>query len=202
MDRPYRKTTPRVVHGQVKSKNRRFITTRLFDFGRTSPEIFRERPGQGYRHVVQQRDIPKFVALLPEWRELSAGLCSILLAENRGGCDGWHEPGLIALCAWEGWSPVTRERSYVDEHRTIFDRLCIACEPIPDSERMLCHFSENQARAFLLLHVFLHELGHHHDRMTTRSREEAVRGEAYAEAWALEHEARIWDRYTRVFEVF
>lgn len=164
--------------------------------------VFRERPGRGYRHVVRQRDIPKFVSLVPSWDELSVGLSSILLAGASSRCDGWHEPGLVALCAWEAWSPVSRDRAYVDAHRDIFDRLCIVREPVADSERVLCHFSENQARAFLLLHVFLHELGHHHDRMTTRTKEDAARGEAYAEAWALENEARVWDRYTRAFEVF
>ncbi len=202
MFRAYRKTTPRVVHGQVKAKNNRALTRGLVDPSRTAPEIFRERPGEGHRHVVSQRDLWTFTRLLPEWSELADGLSAILLAEHDGACDGWHSPGVVALCAWEAWSPVVRGRSYVEEHRAIFERLCIACEPGEDPEDLLCHVSENQARAFMLLHVFLHELGHHHDRMTTRSKASASRGEPYAEAWALEHEGRVWDRYTRAFEIF
>lgn len=164
--------------------------------------VFRERPGRGHRHVVRQRDVHAFVSLLPAWSDLSAGLDTVLLAGAERSCDGWHVPGLVAICAWEAWSPVVRRRSYVDEHRAIFDRLCIRREPSADADMLDCHFSENQARAFLLLHVLLHELGHHHDRMTTRSKRAAARGEPFAEAWALENEARVWDRYTRTFEVF
>ncbi|MBS2016275.1 MAG: hypothetical protein JST00_25555 [Deltaproteobacteria bacterium] len=164
--------------------------------------MFRDRPGRGHRHVVRQRDIHRFVTLIPKWSELASGLDAILLAERDPGCDGWHVPGLVALCAWEAWSPVLRDRAYVDEHRSLLDRLCVAREPAEDPRHVLCHFSENQARAFLLLHVLLHELGHHHDRMTTATKRATSRGEAYAEAWARENEARVWESYTRAFEVF
>lgn len=164
--------------------------------------VFRDRPGRGHRHVVRQRDVHAFVSLLPAWGTLARGLDAVLLAENERGCDGWHVPGLVALCAWEAWSPVVRERKYVDDHADILDRLGVAREATDDPDSMLCHFSDNQARAFLLLHVLLHELGHHHDRMTTRAKLRSERGEAYAEAWARENEARVWERYTRTFEVF
>ena len=47
--------------------------------------------------------------------------------------------------------------------------------------------------------IFLHELGHHHDRMTTRSRRGTARGEAYAENYALAYADRIWDGYVDAF---
>ncbi len=47
--------------------------------------------------------------------------------------------------------------------------------------------------------VFLHELGHHHDRMTTRSRSQAARGERYAETYANRYAERIWDAYQAEF---
>jgi hypothetical protein len=67
--------------------------------------------------------------------------------------------------------------------------------------RWVAEWTEDQARAFQLLHVFLHELGHHNDRMTTCSGRRAARGEAYAEQFALELATYIWDDFTRVFHV-
>ncbi len=52
----------------------------------------------------------------------------------------------------------------------------------------VCHFSDWQVRAYQLLHIFLHELGHHHDRY-------ADNGEDYAEHYARKYESAIWDRY-------
>jgi len=49
------------------------------------------------------------------------------------------------------------------------------------------------------MHVLLHELGHHHDRMTTRSQVDAGRGELYAELYANKYMDRIWEDYVRVF---
>lgn len=45
---------------------------------------------------------------------------------------------------------------------------------------------------FQLLHVLPHELGHHRDRMTTRSRISAARGEPFAERYANEVFERLW----------
>jgi len=45
----------------------------------------------------------------------------------------------------------------------------------------------------------LHELGHHHDRMTTKSKRTASRGEGYAERYALAYADRIWESYLNEF---
>jgi hypothetical protein len=66
-----------------------------------------------------------------------------------------------------------------------------------DDEQL--EWTESQARACQLLHVLLHELGHHHDRMTNRSKTRAARGEPYAERYALRYEAGIWDAYLQEF---
>ncbi len=52
------------------------------------------------------------------------------------------------------------------------------------------------------LHILLHELGHHHDRITTRSRRRASRGESYAEQYARTYEERIWADYLRRFPLY
>lgn len=65
----------------------------------------------------------------------------------------------------------------------------------PTSVRSNCP----EIRAYQLLHVALHELGHHHDRMTTKSKRRASRGEGFAERHALNYGDRIWERYLEAF---
>jgi len=48
--------------------------------------------------------------------------------------------------------------------------------------------------------VLVHELGHHHDRMTSPRRRDATRGERYAEEYARRYEQTIWSKYCRVFK--
>jgi hypothetical protein len=64
---------------------------------------------------------------------------------------------------------------------------------------VLCKWTEETARAYQLLDVLLHELGHHHDLMTTRSRWNAARGEPFAEAYARRYADVIWDAYMMTF---
>ena len=49
------------------------------------------------------------------------------------------------------------------------------------------------------MHVFLHELGHHHDRITTRSMQTPSRGEGYAEEYAHRYGEQMWQKYFDVF---
>ncbi len=83
-------------------------------------------------------------------------------------------------------------------HQDIFERLGVPCGETTDGY-FLCKFDEVTIRDYQLLHILLHELGHHHDRMTTRTQKRSGRGEKYAEDYALQHEAAIWERYHRVF---
>src|SRR4051795_2626468 len=62
-------------------------------------------------------------------------------------------------------------------------------------------WTETQARAYQLLHVLPHELGHHHDRMTTRSRGNAARGEPFAEAYAHRVLDPLWPADARAFRL-
>ena len=61
--------------------------------------------------------------------------------------------------------------------------------------RLHSKWTADQARAHQLLCTFLHELGHHHDRMTTKYKQSADRGEKYAESYARRYTELIWDRY-------
>lgn len=54
-------------------------------------------------------------------------------------------------------------------------------------------FDRCTAAAYQLLHVFLHELGHHIDAMALPDRGVCRRGENYAEQWAIRCADLIWD---------
>ncbi len=197
MNQMNRKSAPRVSQGRVQKKNNIEWTASYYDTPPPSLTIDRRRPGAGYRHVLKQRDIEAFIALLPDWAELSRGLNAIVLAPGEYSVGGWHTPGVVGICAWEADLWVDYSAGHYADHQAVFDRLGVSSHVIEKS--VMCEFTEAQAQAYQLLHIMLHELGHHHDRMTTRSRIRASRGEPYAEAYALTYEAQIWERYQETF---
>jgi hypothetical protein len=163
--------------------------------------VERHKPGFGYRHVLKQRDVAAFLRLLPDWSELSQGLNAVVLAPGEFDCDGWHVPGVVTICAWERglWREVSS--GWYAGHRELLERLEVPCDQTAEGS-FLCKFKEASIRAYQLLHVLLHELGHHHDRMTTRSRKDSCRGECYAEEYAWRYEALIWDSYQESFGLY
>lgn len=192
-----RKSAPGVSSGRVQKKNNPEWTANYYTTAPPSLVIDRQRPGQGYRHVLMQRDVEKFIRLLPDWAELSRGLNAIVLAPGERNTDGWHTPGVVGVCAWEAGLWIDYAVGHYEDHKAIFERLSVASHEIANG--LMCEFTEDQARAYQLLHILLHELGHHHDRMTTRSQVRAARGESYAESYALAYEARIWEQYQEEF---
>ena len=195
-----RKSTPDVIAGRVQKKNAwgRSLSD-YYDVPQRHPIIDRKRPGSGYRHVLTKRDIDQFIPLLPDWDALSKGLNAIVLAPGEWNICGYHVPGVVHVCAWEAdlWTLVTA-RLY-EEHRDIWERLGVPCER--QGADYLCQWCEPTIRAYQLLHILLHELGHHHDRMTTRSQVRTGRGEPYSESYARRQETLIWDRYWQVFNL-
>jgi hypothetical protein len=166
------------------------------------PLVVRERPGAGYMHLLRRRDVRDFCDLLPEWPELSRGLNAIVLAEGEYGADGWAGVGTVAICAWHDSLALDYVPAYYEQHADIIERLGVPAERGEDSdgEFVAVRWTKPTARAFQLLHILLHELGHHHDRMTTASLpDNAPRGEPFAEAYARRHEAVVWDRYLERF---
>jgi hypothetical protein len=195
-------STPAVVNGIVQRKNRAAETPSFYNTPQDVPAVHRERPGPGHRHLLRKHDIVEFISILPEWAELSRGLNAIVLACGPGDADGWYreQPGIVVVCAWPRAIWVDLHHEYVGEHRRTFDRLGVKVTRKPGDRGMrVGRFSEAQARAYQLLHILLHELGHHHDRMTTRAQRETGRGESYAEQYALRYEDLIWERYCQVF---
>ena len=188
---------PRVKSGRQYRGERSWSVPRDRNSAGSFPQIYRKHPGVGHRHVLMVRHVRDFLSILPDWEALSVGLNAIFLAPERAGCDGFHRPGLVAICAQpRNLSQLVLNPDYVHRHRDIFDRLGV---PIEETEAgHLVHFTELTLRTYQLLHVFLHELGHHHDRMTTRSQRRASRGEGFAEIYARSRAEAVWARYFEV----
>jgi hypothetical protein len=192
-----RKTAPKVKLGKVQRKNNWAETPDADYMAGTTVVFQRERAAKGFRHIVGKRDLERFISLLPDWGELAVGLEVILLAPGDEDCDGWHCDGWVALEARPRalWELVSN--SYYREHRKVYELLGVPV--LKRSPGVEVQYTENSLRAFQLMHVLLHELGHHHDRMTTRSQRQSARGESYAEQYALRYMGEIWDSYITEF---
>ncbi len=199
MRRSQRKTGTKVRNGKVTRKNRTDLSNHYSQIRQAETVIDRLRPGDGYKHYLTIADVKRFIQLLPNWNELSDGLDAIILAEG-GDAMGWHWDGVVAVGAWEREFTLDWDTTFVNAHSDILNRLGVEYEPIEDDpEGVLCYFDEASIKGFQLMHVLLHELGHHHDRMTTKSRVRSARGESFAETYALKYADRLWDDYFREF---
>ena len=193
-----RKVTPKVVNGHIQKKNRHDLTASIW----TTEDfiIEKERPGRGYRHILSKADLLSFFQIIPDWESHCQGLLGVRLTAGESGFDGlYYYAGIICIPAWERdhWRLVTD--SFFQEHRALFNRL-----GVPHLFRKgvwELQFTEETVRAYQLLHIFLHELGHHRDRMSTRKRELPSRGENFAESWAYTFERKVWDGYQEEFGI-
>jgi hypothetical protein len=195
-----RKTSPKVIGGLTQKKNKWAFTDGYYDTEQPFPVIDRKRLGKGYRHLLKQKDVYDFISILPDWNELSFGLNAIVLAPGSEDTFGYHYAGVVHICAWDEniWCDLSDDG--YEAERYILERLGVACEAIEGG--MLCKFTEQTARAHQLLATLLHELGHHHDRMSTKSKFQTARGEAYAIEYAKNYSERIWTEYQETFGVF
>ena len=179
---------------QRKNRNRPTAHERLV--------LHREAPGHGFRHVVSKRDVVEFVELIPDWPRLSERLKAVRLIPSLSRCDAYHqffdreETGVIALCAWPEDLWVWLNREYFEGHASLFRKLGVCFET--DGKDVHCRFTEDQARAYTLLHVFMHEPGHHYDRITQKHWG-VKRGEAYAENFANSRFAQLFPAYVGAF---
>jgi len=196
-----RKTSPRVKDGKTQRKNRSSVTPSPYNTPQPYPVIDRERPGRGYKHLIRKSDLDRFVRIVPDWDELARGLDVIVQASGEDNCLGWCDPGIVAICAWErkiSWDDC--DLDFYEEHQRFFSKIDVPCSR--NGKYWSVGFDEKTAKAFQLIHVLVHELGHHHDRMTTRSKKHAARGEGYAEEYAERHEDEILRRYICEFELY
>lgn len=193
-----RKSAPGVKAGRVQRKNRSARTPYYPEVPGQGPAFVRERPGAGYRHLLLVADVKAFVELIPGWAELSRGLRAVMLVGGDPECFGWHTPGFVALCAWPRTLWVSVNSTFFGCEQPLLDRLGVERVAGGD-DAIVCRFTEAQASAWQLLSTLLHELGHHHDRMSTRPRNRTARGEPYAEAFAHAGADVMFERYAERF---
>jgi len=190
------RTATRVKDGRVQPKNRNRPTSH------TGCVLDRESPDRGFQHVLTKADLQAFIDIIPEWDRYSERLERIVLARPDASHDGMHlfyhreESGVIHLYAWSEDLWVEMAQPHFHAHRHIFDRLGVRHDI--RAESACCYFSKAQARAYTLLHVFLHELGHHFDRIQQKHRS-ASQGEAYAEHFANSRLDQLLPRYEQIF---
>lgn len=163
----------------------------------TFPPIHRQDPTAGHRHILTKSDVARFIRLIPDWDAASNGLRAIVLAGAREDCDGWYREGVLAICAWTSHMTWDLDIPWYQAHRGLFDRL--GADIDIDRGEITCHWTESTVRAYLLLHVFLHELGHHVDRVASGAAGRFPGGEAWAERFAFEYESLVFERYVEEF---
>src|SRR5437588_6443657 len=131
-----RKVTPKVVRGKVQKKNSHAITFNYWDHDPGYPVIDRERPGAGYQHLLNKSDVQRFIDILPDWDELSKGLKAVVLAADEPGAYGWHDVGVIGICAWDRCLWQEYNAKFFKEHSAVFKRLGVQVELLPDGEAL------------------------------------------------------------------
>ena len=195
-----RKTSPKVRDGKVQRKSRWEMPANYYNTPQNELVFDRERPGHGFKHLMRLDDVRRFIGLLPMWGELSEGLNAVVLARGEEDVHGWCYPGVVALCAWDREIALkSTNDAFYQEHKSLFEKLGIPC--VQAGKRWHIEFDALTAKAFLLVHVLVHELGHHHDRITTRSQWESSRGEGYAEDYAVRYEDAVLEAYVREFDL-
>jgi hypothetical protein len=131
----------------------------------------------------------------------------VVLVKSCPACDPSGERGgefaaepICIQCGSE-WYPFSRDaRKDLYDELSDFDRkVNRSLETTPRAFGHLAEFNPATVQAFLLINVLVHELGHHHDCMTSHRQRDCTRGERYAEEYARRHEAAIWSHYCRVF---
>jgi hypothetical protein len=195
-----RRTATKVRDGRVQKKHNWEADGRDI-FARSQDEVRLERrdPGPEGRHVVTIAQLRAFIALLPNWDEVADGLDAIVLDEEQD-CMGWHSTGVVAVCAWErGLWWEEGDPSFEEDHRDLMDLLDV--KRVRRENLLQVQWTEPQARAFQLLHILPHELGHHNDRVTTRRQRHAARGEPYAESYAHRVLDEVWPSYAKRFGI-
>jgi len=196
-----RKSTPKVTAGKVRKKNSWTLSPDYFDAPVPRMVIIdRRRPRPGYKQFLSTSDIYQFLELLPDWNELAVGLNAIVLAAGSKWYFGYHQPGVVQIFAWPSDLWIELGGEYYERDKDILDLMGVERERIGEGV-YLCKFDEWSVKAFQLTRVLLHELGHHHDRMTSRRQARCGRGEPYAEEYAVRYGAEIWDAYVRTFKL-
>src|SRR5262249_16328008 len=144
-------------------------------------------------------DVQRFLRCVPDWEAHAEGLHAIVLGNSDDAMGEYDHRGIIHLHSWDADLFWECKRAFFEEHRETLrrigvpdDEVAVAGAPIlaEDGDPIVpLYFDERSARAFQLVHIFLHELGHHRDRMEKAG--QWGRGEEFAESWAVRMEALV-----------
>jgi len=202
-----RKTSPKVIGGHVQRKNNHVKTAQQGWI------VDRRSPNRNYQHVVSKRDIHDFIEIIPDWEKISKGIKSIILDSGDYDYDGcythnYHEnTGVIWLSAWRKNLWVELNEFYYKEHSWLIKILGVVnerkTELVDEREEIfwICYFTESQAKAFMLMHIFLHELGHHVDKLRSKNKRRVLSGEPFAEKYSIRRFHEIWPIYVNKFGI-
>ena len=192
-----RKSAIRVKEGTVQKKNRHTKTPNYWNTYQDDIQIDVENPGKDFKHFLKKRDIKLFLEILPNREEIDFRFDAVVLTYGSHSLDGWYRNGVIGICAWVKSMSREMNKEYFEDHKAIFEKLNVKYTMKEDF--VMCDFTENQIKAFQLLHILLHEIGHHHDRINTKKKSTCGRGEKYAESYAYKYEQVIWNEYFKHF---
>ena len=193
-----RKTSPKVIGGLVQRKNNHTKTARI------GYVVDRVPAGKGFVHVMKKKDIHDFTDIIPNWQNVCDGIESIVLDQGDDYVDGLYRhysyegTGIIWLSAWSEQLWVDFSEEYFEEHKWHFDKLGINYNKNKKGD-WSCHFTKSQAKAFMLLHIFLHELGHHIDKMRSKNQSIMRGGEEFAEKYANDMFEKVYPDYVVKF---
>ncbi|NDV81425.1 hypothetical protein [Bacteroides sp. 51] len=192
-----RRTATRIKKGTAQKKNRHERTPNYWNTRQDIIQIDVENPGKGYKHFLKKRDVKQFLEILPNREEIDIEFDAIVLEHGDFYRDGRYRDGVICITAWRKEMTMEYGLGYFYAHKSLFDKLGVRYTLKEDY--VICDFTENQIKAYQLLHILLHELGHHHDRINSKSKRRCGRGEKYAESYAFKYEEIIWNRYFEYF---
>jgi hypothetical protein len=198
--RPVRKTNPGVRGGKVQKKNWDGTTHNFYDHDEPELVIQRRKPGAGARHILANEDIRRFIGIIPEWEKWSKRLRAILMSAHHEYYLGvYNTEGVIKISAWPRSLWVEISDAFYKIEAPLIERIGAETERL--SWGYLVKYTEEQAKAAQLLGTFLHELGHHVDRVSSRNTDDCHRGEPYADRFMLEWAEKLWPAYQRAFKL-
>lgn len=194
-----RKTNPKVVSGKVQKKNNDQPTHNYYDHAEPQLVIDRRRPGPGARHLLKVEDIKSFIEIIPDWAELSQGIDAIALLPKDDECFGFYNyAGVVKISAWPVDHWIEIGEALLARRKWLLETLGVEMEELSYGG-YLAKFTENQAKAFQLLGTFLHELGHHVDRMNCRRKHDCPGGEPFAIKFEQDMQKAVWPAFVKRF---
>lgn len=179
----------------MRKKNRTVLSPDIYVHEPDELLIKRTRPIAGHFHAVSATDVRRFVRLIDDWEEVASAVRAVILTPGGDYCYGrYNNAGIIKLDAWPKCGPhyVPSRKKWLIEQ--------IGLGPMPEGQTyMISDITKEQVRCYLLLGTFLHELGHHIDRMSTRSKLDAANGEPAAIRYEQMRQRELWKPYCGEF---